>query len=71
MAKPRDNNGWSKTKQVARKKIRTPAQLRKEELQEERQKQAEERFRQREMAKAKKLLGEDIAPRKSARNVLK
>lgn len=48
----------AKTKQIAKKKVRTPAQLRKEELQAERQKQAEERFRERELAKAKKLLGE-------------
>jgi hypothetical protein len=67
----RPNNGWSsKTKQVARKKVLTAEQRRKEDRREEKLEAARERFKQRELANAKKLLGETATVRKSGRAVV-
>ena len=61
------NQGWSKTKQVARRATPlTPAQKRKCQLAEERALQAEERFRARELKKAAKLAGQ---PRRVTRGM--
>ena len=79
MKKPnRPNNGWSsKTKQVARKTVLTAEQRRKAQdrkaAQDRKVKKIgtpEERFKQRELAKAKKLLGEITTVRKSERTVV-
>jgi hypothetical protein len=68
MKKPsRPNYGWSKTKQMARKMVLTAEQRRKEDRREAQLEAAQERFKQREIANAKKLLGDSATVRKSER----
>ena len=67
----RPKNGWSsKTKQVARKTVLTAEQERKEDMKERKIGTSEERSRQRELANAKRLLGETATVRKSERAVV-
>ena len=60
------NQGWSKTKQVARRATPTLAQKRKCQLAEKRPPKAEERFVARELKKAAKLVGQ---PRRVTRGM--
>jgi hypothetical protein len=56
---PRVSHGWSKTKQIARKCVKTPAERRREIIDDERAKKAQEKFIHRELAKAAKILARD------------
>jgi hypothetical protein len=62
------NRNWSKTKQVARRM--SAAACRKEEAQERKEERKVARFKERELKKAMKLLGSDLAVRRSARSKL-
>ena len=57
---------WSKTKQVARKQ--SAAACKEDERNEWKQLRKDQRFKDRELKKAKKLLGDDFTQRRSVRD---